>query len=258
VALVVAALAGLVIWIGLLAGVEDIMGLKLHQGFMAVAAFGLLAVLPLLGKAKNWGWAIGLCLVAALGFAVAAGLQPAFSATSPQRLNLRYVEQGGKAWWMADAVPKPLRDAMPFSSQPERHFVRGYAAPAGKATHPMPSAVVSRNGDTVTLQLRALGDGVALDVPEAAGLKAVSFNGVTVPAPRRGDVFVSCVTPDCGGARIALTLSSPDATTLTLISRKNGLPPGGGKLVKARPAEAVPSQEGDVTLITAKVQVPAR
>lgn len=257
-ALFVAAIAGLVLWISLLAGVESIMGLQLHQGFMGITAFALLALLPLLGRAERWGWAFAVCIVAALGFAVTAGLQPAFSAASPQRLNLRYVEQDGKAWWMADAAPKPLRDAMAFSAQPERHFVRGYAAPAGKATHPAPSAVVSRAGDTVTLQLQGSGDAVALKVPDAAGLKSIRFKDVEVAAPRHGDVFVSCVTPDCDSARITLTLSSPGATTLTLVAHRNGLPPGGEKLLRARPPEAVPSQEGDVTLITAKVQVPAR
>lgn len=260
VALFFAALAGLVIWIALLAGVEDIMGLKLHQAFMGCAAFGLMLLLPLLGRAKDWGWAFALCLAAAISFAVAAGLQAPFSADAPQRLNFRYVEQDGKAWWMADAVahlPTALRAAAPFSAQPERHFVRGYAAAAGAARLPAPSAIATRAGDAVTLQLQAPGDGAAVEVPKTAGLKSITFDGITVPAPR-GDVFVSCVTPDCGNTRIGLTLASPDAVSLTLIARRNGLPPGGEKLVKARPAEAVPSQEGDVTLVTAKVAVPKR
>ena len=260
VALFCGALAGLVIWIGFVAGVEDLMGLKLHELFMVSVGFGLLTLLPLLGKAKDWGWAFGVCVMAALACAVVAGFQPAFSAASPQRLNLRYVEQDGKAWWTADAIahlPQALRDVMPFSAQPERHFIRGYAAAAGSASHPAPSAAITRAGDVVTMQLHAPGDGVAVEVPKAAGLKTMDFDGVIVPAPP-GDVFVSCVTPDCGSAKLTLTLSSPDAATLTLISHTHGLPPGGEKLIKARPPEAVSSQEGDGMLLVTKIEVPGR
>ena len=258
VALFVAALAGLVIWIGLLAGSESIMGLKLHELFMVCAAFGLLTLLPLLGKAQNWGWSAALSLVAALIFAVTAGLLPAFSAAAPQRLDLRYVEQDGKAWWMADPVahlPQGLRDAVPFSARPERHFVRGYAAAAGAARQAVPAATVTRDGDTVTIQFHAPAGGVSLGVPKSAGLQSVGFGGVTVPAPPR-DLFITCGTPDCGSARMTLTLASPQTAALMLVSQTGGLPTGGEKLVKARPPEAVASQEGDVTVLVNVIKVP--
>jgi len=55
-----------------------------------------------------------------------------------------------------------------------------------------------------------------------------------------------------------LKLASPEATTLTLLSLKRGLPPDGAKLLKARPATAAPSQEGDQTVLAATITIPAR
>jgi hypothetical protein len=257
VALFVAALAGLVIWVGLWAMAEDIQGLQLHPLIMVCAGFSLLLLLPLLGRAQHWQVSAAFSLAAALLLAVVAGLRPAFSADSPQRLNIHYVEQDGRAWWMADAAPPSLRAAANFSAMPERHFLRGYAVAAGAAKGPAPSATVTRAGDIVTVAFHAPGDGVSLRVPKSAGLQAVTFKGVTVDAPS-GNVFVSCVTPDCAGAVMTLKLASPDAQTLTLIAHSAGLPPDGAKLIKARPAEASPSQEGDSALRLVNIAVPAR
>ncbi len=52
-ALFIAALAALVVWIGLTAAGEAIMGLGLHILFTVTAAFGLIALLPLLGKVRS-------------------------------------------------------------------------------------------------------------------------------------------------------------------------------------------------------------
>jgi hypothetical protein len=260
VALFIAALAALVIWIGLNAGAEPIMGLKLHPLFTVTAAFGLLALLPLLRPAAQWGRASAGSLLLALLLAVVAGFQPAFSEQAPQRLNLRYVEQDGKAWWLADPVaqlPASLRAAAPFSASPRRLVDYGYVAPAGSAQFPAPSALVQRSGDTVTLTLNAAGDGVALLVPREAALKSLTLGDATATADGQ-ETVISCATQDCGSARLVLELGSPSPVQLTLIARRRGLPPRGAKLIKARPSWSVPSQSGDATLLVTSVPVPAR
>src|SRR5204863_5473378 len=52
-ALFIAALAGLVIWLGLNQGGEAIMGLRMHPLFTVTAAFALVPLLPLLADAKG-------------------------------------------------------------------------------------------------------------------------------------------------------------------------------------------------------------
>ncbi len=259
-ALVLAALPALLIWIGFNAGSEPIMGLKLHPLFMITAAFGLMPLLPLLRSARQWGWAVAGCLVLSLSLAAVAGLEPAFSATAPQRLNLRYIELLGKAYWMADPVahlPPSLRAAARFSPEPQQLLERGYLAPGGAAQFPAPSARVRRDGDLVTLNLNAAGDGMALLVPKEAGLSAVSLNDVTVPVDG-GQLLITCATPDCGSARVVLKLSSTAPVDLTLIAHRRGLPPEEAGLAKARGSLAVPSQGGDATLLAAHVPVPGR
>jgi hypothetical protein len=257
----VAALAAMVIWLSLCALTEPLLGIDTHPLFTVTAAFGLMTLLPLLGKAREgWGLSLALCVVAALGFAVAAGFQPAFSSTKPQRLDLKYAEQDGKAWWLASPVahlPPSLRAAAGFSAQPQRRIETAYVAPAGAARNPAPSAMVTRHGEDVILDLHAPGDGVTLLVPQEARLQSVTLGGITVPAPQRR-VSIVCATQDCGTAQITLKLASPEATRLTLLSLKRGLPPDGAKLLKARPDTAVPSQEGDQTVLAASVAVPAR
>jgi len=259
-ALLIAALAGLVIWLSFNHGSEAIMGLRLHPLFMVTAAFGLITLLPLLAKARGLGAGAALSLVAAVVLAAVAGLQPAYSSTAPQRLNLGYLEQDGKALWLADPVPHlpaSLRAAADFSATPQRLVQMAYVAPAGRARHPAPQATVTRSGDTVTLDLATDGDGVSLQVPAKAKLRAVTVGGITTPAPER-TFSITCGTPDCAKARIVLQLGSAEPFDLTLVAYARGLPAEGDKFLKARPAWAVPSQGGDRIFLAAKIAIPGR
>lgn len=260
-ALWLAALAGLVVWMGLAAGTEQIGGLMLHPLFMVTAGCGLIALLPVLGKARKGlltlSFAVSLLL--ALVFAVVAGFLPAYSATSPQRLNIRYVQNGGHAWWVADAVPRlpdALRAAGGFSDKPQTVGVTGYAAPAGPPRLPLPTARVSRVGDSVMLDVSTQGDGFEIRVPREAGLAAVAVNGVAATPPQTGPITITCA--GCRDAHLALTLTADQTTALQLTALWRGLPPGGAKLQRARPDWAVPSQDGDVSLAMTNVAVPAR
>ncbi|MEO8300998.1 MAG: M20/M25/M40 family metallo-hydrolase [Rhizomicrobium sp.] len=259
-ALITAALAAMLVWLGLNQSSEIIMGLRMHPLFTVTAAFALIALLPVLAGLRGRGFSAALSLLLAIGLAVTAGLQPTYSEKAPERLNLRYVENDGKAWWLAGAVarlPDSLRAAANFSATPQRVVEMGYAAPAGPARHAVPAARVSRDGDTVTLDLKAEGEGVALMVPAEAKLRSAAIGGVTMPGFERR-MSVVCGTPDCAGARVILNLASSKPVTLVLLAYRAGLPPGGAKLLKARPPQAVPSQSGDRTILAAKIEIPAR
>jgi hypothetical protein len=259
-ALLIAAVAALLVWLAFNQGSEAIMGLKLHPLFMVTAAFGLITLLPLLAKARHLGVSAALSLVVAVVLAAVAGMQPAFSSTAPQRLNLAYVEREGKAWWLADSVPRlpqALRAAAEFSAQPKRLLQLAYVAPAGSARQPAPQATVTRTGDTVTLVLKTQGEGVGLLIPAKAKLRVVTIGEVTTPVAE-GPLSITCGTPDCANAQIALRLDSSEPLDLTLYAYAHGLPPEGAKLFKARPSWAVPDRGGDRSVWMTKIAVPAR
>jgi hypothetical protein len=262
VAVFLAALPALVVWLGLTAGTEPVMGLRMHPLFTVSAAFALIVLLPLLAKvpARARNLSAAVCLVASIGLAIAAGLQPAYSADAPQRLNLRYVEMDGKASWLADPVarlPESLRALANFSATPERILEMGYVAPAGPAQYPPPQAAVAREGDTVTLDLKTQSDAVMLVVPAEAMLRSVTINGVSAAAGGRRTNIV-CSTPDCAGVRVLLQLGLSRPFELLLLANRRGLPPQGAALLKSRSPQAVPSQAGDRTVLAARIAVPGR
>ncbi|HEY1877641.1 MAG TPA: M28 family peptidase, partial [Rhizomicrobium sp.] len=198
-ALLIAAMPALVIWIGFVAIGEPLMGLGVHEMFTASAAVGLIALLPLLGKARSLWASTAISLVLALALAVVAGFQPAYSRTAPERLNLRYVERDGKAWWVADPVrhlPDTLRAAAHFSDTVQHLPATGYVAPAGAAQFSEPDARIMRHGKDVTLDLDAPGDGIALLLPSKAELRSLTIGGIEAKAEGKVDT-ITCGTPDC-------------------------------------------------------------
>jgi hypothetical protein len=259
VVLFVAALAALVIWVGFAAIGETLMGLGLHEMFTASLALGLIAVLPLLRKARGFGLSLAISLAAALVLAVIAGLRPAYSTSAPERLNLRYVERDGKAWWIADPVahlPEGLRAAARFSGTVQRLPATGYVAPVGVARLPAPNARLSRQGNDVTLETDAPGDGVTLLIPRDVRLKSMGIAGIETAAEGQVDT-INCASPDCGHMRMTLHLATSVPFEIELRAVRRGLPPGGESLVKARAPAAVPTHGGDVTVLIRKITVPA-
>jgi hypothetical protein len=257
-ALLLAALAALVVFIGFAASGEAIMGLSAHPLFTIPVGLGLIALLPLMAAQKMgegaWRASVLVSLFAALTAAAIAGLQPAYSAGQPERLSLRYVEKDGQAWWLADPVPQlpaGLRSAAAFSMTPQVVVAwRGYVAPAGALSQlPAPSATVSRSGNSVTLDLRGSqeADGMSLIVP--AGLKSVTVGAVKVSAPQ-GPVLINCATPDCASAHMMLDFAGLPPKSLALIEQRYGLPANGAFLLRARPAWSAPSGMGDVSAAT--------
>ena len=265
-ALLVSALVMLVVWIGLAAQSEAIMGIAAHPLFTVPAAIGLLALLSLMGAQKMdegfWRFSVVLSLLVALGACLTAGLQPAFSAATPERLNLRYVEKDGKSWWLADPVgnlPAAMRAASAFSKDPLVLAAwRGYVAPAGIVQLPAPSATATRNAATITLDLHGSPDanGMVLMVP--SGLGSVSINDAPVQTiSGNGErSFVSCGGKDCANAHIFLNFTGPVAKSVILAETRYGLPSDAAFLLKVRPDWAVPAGQGDMSFAAVDVAVP--
>lgn len=280
VALLAAAFAALVLWIGLAAQAEMLMGLDVPPLLTVPAAFGILALLPLM-RAQNvprrvWTISLAVAFGGALAAAVVAGLQPAYSETAPLRLNLNYVEDHakGRAMWAADAnapLPASLRAAANFGTTPEKPhpatYQDAYIAPAGAMRFAPPTAIVASavqaGGRRVTLTYQGSANAAQmyLAVPKDAQLQGVTINGKHFDAPpewrKLPRVLIGCMTDDCRNAIVSLDLGTKKAVELTLIERRVGLPDFGKFLSDARPKTAVPSQMGDGTYILMALKVPA-
>lgn len=255
-----AALACVFTWLNLAASGEAIMGLRAHPLFTVSAGFALIALVPLLDRRFVWTSTLisaGLALL----FAVVAGFLPPFSQTAPERLNLRYVEQAGKAEWLADPVarlPPALRKAGDFGPRVEAvpPFRRAYVGDAGPAEYPKPSATVQRQGGDVALTLHGS--------PQANGMMLVArgqgrFILKAIDGVRFADMppvsRLYCGTGDC--ARATVTLKPIGQRHYDLIEIRRGLPLKGAALMMARPRDAVPSGAGDQTLLVSRISLPS-
>jgi hypothetical protein len=275
VALGVAAAPAVVIWLGLATIGESVQGLVLHPLFTLPLAFALLPLLPIVGDIRlprrRFLAVVGGLVLLALLLAAAQGLRPAFSATTPQRLSIDFVDDhvANEAYWVAETdapLPASVRKSASFSTAAKP---RGplfpysvFTAPAGAPRLPAPTATVtqqaSTGGRTVTLALQTAADTgqVRLGIPRVAGLRAFGVNGVrqALTKPAAEDFVLLCMSRDCQHATIALEVGTA-AFDVSLASITFGLPADGQAIAAARPAEAVPSQNGDTTIVVGSIKV---
>lgn len=279
IALAPATLLALAIWIGLVVSGETIMGLKLHLLFTVSAAIVAMPMLPYLDAQAMpltaWRDWTGAALAGALIATFIAGLQPAFSDSKAQRLSIRYVQDAttGRAVWAVDAdapLPPSLRAAADFSKAPRRYlpgpFPDVFTAPAGPPKFASPTAEVlsdrpSSDGRNVTIALHgsAKASAMFVMVPGAAKLKGVDIRGqrLTPPSNFDSDALLVCASRDCADEQISLDLGALSPVTLQFGEQRYGLPAFAAKLVAARPANATPSQSGDIVILANAVKIPA-
>ena len=278
-ALLVSALAALFIWFPLVVSGETLMGLRLHPLFTVPAAFGLMTLVPLIALRpigrREWSASAAIGFVVALGAAIVAGLLPAYSVESPQRLNIIYYENGNMpARWIADTswkakspepIPPSLKKGGNFKFDSDAYaglnIGAGDIAPAGAPRYPSPTATIisdSKSGAVrhVTLRLRGSADtdAMAVFLPKEVKLLAVDARGQhVVPAAA---TRILCLSRDCRDLTVALTLRSTGAMTLNFAERRYGLPAFGATLAARRPNIAMPSQSGDGVLLANSLRPP--
>jgi hypothetical protein len=278
--LFLAALPALVIWLSLSALGEQVQGLALHPLFTIPAAFGAMTLVPLLAarplSGARWTRALGAIGALAIVVAVAAGLQPAFSARAPQRLDIDFVDDHDvkQAKWVAETgatLPPGLRAAMPsFSHAPEpiSPLLRqaAYSARAGALRFAVPAATIASKpqgrGRVVTLTLHASSNAnrVVVVVPKDAALTHAQiydkgFDPSKDSLNPAGTILV-CATDDCRATTFTLTFADARPVTVTVGEQQYGLPADGAKLTAARPRTAVASQSGDTTIVFGKLTLP--
>ena len=220
----------------------------------------------------------GLPIMATIALCLLAAVTPAFSANAPERLNIQYWLDGdsGHAQWLAVAasgrLPAPLRRTAKFRSG-EGAFpwtrAKSFAAPAPRLNLAPPFFTIQQSSVAngrhsyrmLLLSERAAPQETVL-FPPNSGIESVSMEGVPIqPEGRRELQFLKgwsaygCDTMPSNGITMSFTLPVGKPVTVFVLDKSYGLPAGGKALLAARPDTATPSQDGDVTLVSRRVEL---
>lgn len=266
-----------VMWLQAAVRVEAIFGL----GPAAAGVLALLAVLlaPLwLGLARlRRPVVLGLGLASVVAAGVTLGQAP-YSAERPRRLSVLYhvdADELAARWivgadaplpaemkritefgpagpafaWDADDAPSFVAAAAPIEVEPPEVEVDAEAEPAAE-------------GRRIRLRLRSRRGArvAALLLPESAGVRSVTIEGVQLPAypeHRRKtyrDVEVyGVVALPAEGVTVTVDVDSAAPVEAVVWDLSEGLPAEGAALRAARPPWAVPSHGGDRTMVSRRV-----
>jgi Peptidase family M28 len=224
-----------------------------------------------------------LCLsipVSAVAFAAfAAVIMPAYSAKAPERVNMEYWQQAdsGASQWIVQpdsgVLPEPIRLAANFRSAPQG-AIAWSPRPAFVATAPRldfapPTFTVleasEANGRRTYRALLRSERGApwaAAMFPPASGVESVSIGGRPMPpeiSPTRdfyhGWTAYSCPAMPPGGIEISFSVPVGKPVEISASDQSYGLPPEGRFLLNSRPLTATPSQNGDVTIVSRRIQL---
>jgi hypothetical protein len=218
-----------------------------------------------------------LLAIAAIGLTTAFASRH-FSATVPERMPILWSEDadGGAARWLvfpeSDSLPERMRDAARFartSSPPYPWSGRSRAfiaeAPEGKL--PAPEFLVREDYRDASRRrirgtLRSSRHAPVVFLAFAPSTRVVSLTVGRKPLPptapgllawRGGWRVVSCRTTPSEGVEVEIVLAAEVPSELYAGDRSRGLPAGGELLARGRGATAVPSDEGDATVVTRRL-----
>jgi hypothetical protein len=222
---------------------------------------------------------IGVPFLVALGAFFAASVVPAFSAKAPERVNLQYWldADSGRARWLvrpaSDHLPEPIGLATKFHELERGPFPwntsSSFVADAPNLGIPAPTFTILEtsvaNGRhayrTLLRSERAAPEAMVL-FPPNSGIGSVEMEGFGVP-PESGHIasllngwtVYECVTMPVKGISLSFTLPVGRPVQVFVLDQTFRLPEEGNFLLHARPLTATASQDGDVTLVSRRVQL---
>jgi Peptidase family M28 len=245
--------------------IAALVGLLLTPLVPLCAGFERLSVLRKLGIC-----AIPIVATALAGFA--SVIVPAYSAKSPERMNMRYWmdADSGQSQWIVLPASRHLREPIRVAAE-FLHLERGpfpwdtnsaFVAPAPREDLAPPtftilesSPVGARRSYSVLLRSERGAPDARVLFPPGADVESVEIEGQPVAPGTGGWAVYECVAMPADGIEIRFTLPVGKPVEVYALDRTNGLPPDGAFLLKARPPTATPSQDGDLTIVSRRVQL---
>ena len=91
-------------------------------------------------------------------------------------------------------------------------------------------------------------------------MRTIDIHGEHLVAPKDndGDTVLACASRDCASEVVGLEFASRAAFKLSFGEQRYGAPPFAAKLLAARPKNAIPSQTGDIVVLTNSIAVEAK
>jgi len=267
--------------------------LMLYDGLGAPALLGIAAVAcllytPLAPLCAELQAVAGLSRIALPSAATAATMLailialvvPAYSAKSPERVNIEYWQDGdsGKSQWIVRAasehLQEPIRVATSFHRVEKGAFPwttrSAFLADAPSLPDLAPptftildsSVAGDRRAYRTLLRSERAAPDASVFFPPGSGIDSVRMEGEPLqPQGERerqflnGWAYYSCATMPAKGVELSFTLPVGKPVEVYAVDKTYSLPLEGSFLLKARPLTATKSQDGDVTLVTRRVQL---
>jgi len=261
----------------------DGMGGRALVGVALTVAVVLTPMAPLMRELEDarplWRLGIlgGTLAVVALSI-FGATVAPAYSAKSPERVDLQYWQDGdsGKGQWVvrpdSGRLSEPIRVATSFHRVPKGPFRwssgpafladaphLGLAAPTFTILESMPAG--DKHSYRALLRSERGAPEAMVLFPPDAGIEAVRMEGepmqpqaARLRAYRNGWTIYDCVTMPAKGVELSFTLPAGKPVEVYAVDQSYGLPLEGLFLRKSRPLTATPSQDGDVTIVSRGIQ----
>ena len=294
-AAVLAVFAAAYLWLPLALSVESLLGMLLSAAVAVSLALVFVTLTPLFAvgpravespRRSARGVALIACVLGVAAGVVLAVRAPTFTEVRPQRFSIRHLVTAvdgelADARWILDRYPEaPLQEGFSrWTFEPVTvdlaPFVGSSPVSTPADSSPLPGSVLpprvelvsdETDGTTRVLDLRLeAGDPferLILTVPRSVGATrlVVPTTGAEIQLidgePRGGRASFTCHGAACDGLELELHLGVSDAFDLGITAQRSGLPDEGGALLVARPATAVPSQDGDVSMVLNVVRVP--
>jgi hypothetical protein len=217
-------------------------------------------------------------LVTALGL-FGAIIVPAYSAKAPERVNILFAQDAdtGNAQWIVQPasgrLPEPIRLAANFHPSARGAFPwdkrPAFVSDAPHLDLAAPTFTIlelsqagARRSYRTLLRSERGAPYAAVFFPPGADIESVQLGGQPAPAAGQGirnyfNGWTIYACPAMPAAGVEISFSAPLGKTVEVLAadQSYGLPAEGAFLSNARPLTATQSQNGDVTVVTRRVQL---
>ena len=259
-------------------------GLLVSAVLLAVAFSALTPLMA--GAGVLWRrWLPLAALAAVVVCAALARTSPPFSRDTPQPIDLmawKNSETGESRWVVINRRPFPpvMRKVADFGQQPVTPFPwspkldRLFEAPAPPMSAPAPEVAVLADsivGGKRHLRLRLTSPrgapAVTVYVPAGARLESLRMDGEPVPLAAPAAVQHTALPQQWGWQQLIMNTLAPQGSEWEIVLGATGpmdwyvvdqsydLPAAARDLLAARPKNATPWQNGDVTIVSRKVRI---